>query len=79
MLEPGTAAAQSAAQSNDMHPSGWFSRARLIALFWVGAGCFLIPNVLTVVRPSWFLVECVVLLAVFALGVWSLDPSPRDA
>ncbi len=39
----------------------------------VGAGCLLIPNVITVAGPTWVPVEVAVLLAIFAMGVWSLD------
>jgi len=41
----------------------------------VGAGCFLIPNVITVAGPSWFPVELMVVLAIFASGVWCLNRS----
>ncbi len=43
----------------------------------VASGCFLIPNVITVAGPSWFPVETVVLLAIFAMGVWSLNRSSQ--
>jgi hypothetical protein len=66
-------------QDGSGHADGGRQMLSNRAAILVGTGCFLIPNVLTVVRPSWYLVECVVLLAIFALGVWSLDPSPRDA
>jgi len=46
------------------------SRWKLIAL---AAGCLLIPNVITVAGPAWFPNELVVLLAIFAMGMWSLD------
>ena len=46
-------------------------------LILVASGCFLIPNVITVAGPSWFPVETVVLLAIFAMGVWSLDRSSQ--
>jgi hypothetical protein len=42
-------------------------------LILVGAGCLLIPNVITVAGPAWVPVELVVLLAIFAMGIWSLD------
>lgn len=38
----------------------------------VGAGCFLIPNVITVTGPSWFPGELAVLVAIFTAGAWSL-------
>jgi hypothetical protein len=43
---------------------------KLIAL---AAGCLLIPNVITVAGPVWFPNELMVLLAIFVMGVWSLD------
>lgn len=43
---------------------------KLIALV---VGCLLIPNVITIAGPSWFPDELVVLLAIFAMGMWSLD------
>ncbi|HLM79984.1 MAG TPA: glycosyltransferase 87 family protein [Terriglobales bacterium] len=46
-------------------------------LILVASGCFLIPNVITVAGPSWFPVETLVLLAIFAMGVWSLDQSSQ--
>lgn len=42
-------------------------------LIFAGAVCLLIPNAITVAGPTWVPVEFAVLLAVFALGVWSLD------
>jgi hypothetical protein len=39
----------------------------------LAAGCLLIPNVITVAGPAWFPNELVVLLAIFVMGVWSLD------
>jgi len=42
-------------------------------LILVASGCFLIANVITVAGPFWFPVEAVVLVAIFAMGVWSLD------
>jgi uncharacterized membrane protein SirB2 len=43
------------------------------ALIVVGAVLFfLIPNVITSVGPSWFPAEFLVLLAIFAMGVYSL-------
>ena len=46
-------------------------------LILVASGCFLIPNVITVAGPFWFPVEAVVLLAIFAMGVWLLDQSSQ--
>lgn len=40
--------------------------------------CFLIPNIATVIGPPWFPGELLVLLAVFAMGVWSLDHPVLD-
>lgn len=51
--------------------SGQKSSERELIL--LGAACLLIPNVITVAGPPWSPVECPVLLAVFAMGVWSLD------
>ncbi len=48
-------------------------------LILVGVGCFLVPNLLTVFAPSWWPVELVVLLASFALGVWSLWEPQSEA
>ena len=42
-------------------------------LILVASGCLLIPNVITVAGPSWVPIELVVLLAIFAMGIWSLD------
>lgn len=39
----------------------------------LAAGCLLIPNVITVAGPASSPNELVVLLAIFAMGVWSLD------
>jgi len=44
-----------------------------VKMILVAAACLLIPNVITVAGPSWFPIELVVLLAIFALGIWSLD------
>ena len=64
-------------QAANSHGSGqkrsFFDRTLLL----VASGCFLIPNVITVAGPSWFPVETVVLLAIFAMGVWSLDRSSQ--
>jgi hypothetical protein len=40
---------------------------------------FLIPNIITVVGPSWFPAEFLVLATVFVLGVWSLHQFRPDA
>ncbi|MGB8011741.1 MAG: hypothetical protein WCF68_09015 [Terriglobales bacterium] len=56
----------------EQNPSG-----RMLIL--AGSGCLLIPNVITIAGPSWFPVELVVLLAIFAMGVWSLDQSRLEA
>ncbi|MFZ0563692.1 MAG: hypothetical protein WAM43_18935 [Terriglobales bacterium] len=42
-------------------------------LMLVAGGCLLIPNVITVAGPAWVPVELVVLLTIFAMGIWSLD------
>ena len=60
-------------QGGNSHGTGQNRSDRTLIL--VGSGCFLIPNVITVAGPSWFPVELVVLLAIFAMGVWSLDQS----
>jgi hypothetical protein len=44
-----------------------------VKMILVAAPCLLIPNVITVAGPSWFPIELLVLLAIFALGIWSLD------
>ena len=41
-------------------------------LLFVGAACFLIPNLLTVFGPTWWPVELIILLTTFALGAWAL-------
>lgn len=46
------------------------------ALILLGAGCFLVPNLMTVFGPTWWPVELLVLSAVFAMGVRSL-PQPH--
>ena len=46
-------------------------------LLLVAAGCFLIANVITVAGPFWFPVETVVLLVIFAMGIWSLNQSSQ--
>ena len=43
------------------------------ALIFLGAGCFLVPNLMTVFGPTWWPVELMVLLTVFAMGVRSLQ------
>ncbi len=45
----------------------------------VAAGCFLAPNVITVVGPSWFPGELLVLLAILAMGVWLVNRSCLEA
>lgn len=60
--------------------AGVTSRGKLIFL---GAAVFLIPNLVTVFGLAWWPVELVVLLAVFATGVWMLhrqqpEPESRD-
>jgi len=60
-------------QGGNSHGTGQSPSDRTLIL--VGSGCFLIPNVITVAGPSWFPVELVVLLAIFAMGAWSLEQS----
>jgi hypothetical protein len=48
------------------------SSRKLVLVAWA---CFLAPNVITVAGPTWvpeYLLRLVVLLAIFAMGVWSL-------
>jgi hypothetical protein len=66
----------SESQAGNSHGAGQNRSGRTLIL--VGSGCFLIPNVITVAGPSWFPVELVVVLAIFAMGVWSLDRSSRE-
>ena len=46
------------------------------ALILLGAGCFLVPNLMTVFGPTWWPIELLALLTVFAMGVRSL-PQPQ--
>ncbi|MFZ3262502.1 MAG: hypothetical protein WA172_00750 [Terriglobales bacterium] len=45
----------------------------MLTLVLVGAGCFLVPNLMTVFGPAWWPVELVVMLGIFAMGISSLD------
>lgn len=45
----------------------------ILPLVLVGAGCFLVPNLMTVAGPAWWPVELVVMLGIFAMGIWSLN------
>jgi hypothetical protein len=62
-------------QAANSHGAGQKRSDRTLIL--VASGCFLIPNVITVAGPFWFPVEAVILLAIFAMGVWSLDQSSQ--
>jgi hypothetical protein len=42
-------------------------------LILTASACFLIPNLITVAGPSWVPVEFATLLAIFAMGLWSLQ------
>ena len=44
-----------------------------LAVILVGAGCFLVPNLMTVAGPAWWPVELAVLLVIFTTGIWSLE------
>lgn len=72
-LDPNLHLIDDPARPASMAPASafWHSRPNL-ALLVVGAACFLIPNGITVVGPTWWPVELVVLLAIFAMGVWLL-------
>jgi hypothetical protein len=48
------------------------------AAIFLMAGCFLIPNVIILAGPSWFPVELVVMLAIFASGVRYIDRSRME-
>ncbi len=48
------------------------------ALVLVAALCFLIPNIITVAGPTWFPIELVVLLVVFAMAVRSIYRPPVE-
>jgi hypothetical protein len=63
-------AAETERYNSDQSPA---ASARSLIL--AAVGCFLIANAITIAGPSWFPVELVVLLAIFALGVWSLVQS----
>ena len=65
----------SAGERQAANPHGTGQKRADRTLILVASGCFLIPNVITVAGPSWFPVELVALLTVFAMGVWSLDQS----
>lgn len=41
--------------------------------------CFVIPNVVTVTGPTWFPGELLAMLAIFALGLHSVAPTPAEA
>jgi hypothetical protein len=47
-------------------------RVSVSAAIVLGSGCFLIPNVITVVGPSWFPVELALMIAIFSAGIWSI-------
>jgi len=68
---------RSASESQAAHAHGTGQKRSFFdrTLILVASGCFLIPNVITVAGPSWFPVEAIALLAIFAMGVWSLDQS----
>jgi hypothetical protein len=55
--------------ANDYPDAGPSSHRSLVL---IGAGCFLVPNLMTVFAPAWWPVELLVLLATFGLGVRSL-------
>ena len=60
-------------QAEDLSESS--SSNRLLV---VGAGCFLIPNLLTVFGPTWWPIELIVLLTTFAIGACALPrPNPQ--
>lgn len=67
------------ARAASMAPAGafWHSRLNLLLLI-VGGACFLIPNLITVAGPPWWPVELIVLLAILAMGVWSLIRSHAE-
>jgi hypothetical protein len=44
-----------------------------LRLLCIAAACFLLPNLMTVFGPTWWPVELVVLLSVFATGIWMLQ------
>jgi hypothetical protein len=55
------------------------SSSRVLVL--VGAGCFLVPNLMTIFGPVRWPVELLVLLTVFALGarsLWQPEVRPRS-
>jgi len=67
-------AGEAADESQAVSSQGAGQKRRLLL---VAAGCFLIANVITVAGPSWFPVETVVLLAIFAMGAWSFNQSSQ--
>ncbi len=57
--------------------SGGRRRLSLPAAILIGAGSFLIPNILTVIGPSWVPVELALMLAILAAGFWLLVRDQR--
>jgi hypothetical protein len=45
----------------------------------IGAGCFLIPNIITVAGPSWVPGEMALLLAILGMGLWAVLSFVRKA
>ncbi len=73
----GSSAGETAGESQAANSQGGGQKRSDSTLILVASACFLVPNVITVAGPSWFPVETVVLLAIFAMGVWSLDQSSQ--
>ena len=72
--------AEEPARPGSMAPAGAFWRSRPnLTLLIAGAVCFLIPNLITVAGPPWWPVELVVMLAIFAMGIWSLSSPSLSA
>ncbi len=45
----------------------------ILPMVLVGAGCFLVPNLMMVAGPAWWPVELVVILGIFAMGISHLN------
>jgi hypothetical protein len=51
----------------------------ILTLSLIGAACFLVPNTITVVGPTWWPVELAVMLGIFTIGISSLHRTSLKA
>jgi hypothetical protein len=51
----------------------------ILPLSLIGAACFLVPNTITVVGPTWWPVELAVMLGIFTMGISSLHRPSLEA